>query len=274
MFLIITMAGSIKLFQFFQMFHQVIGICEPYEQYPTKSLKTIFLFCLAQYILTTALFLAFEATSIFEYGFAFYILFTIINFTIIYSIFISQPESTFQFIQNCEKFIQKSKYQSTKLQTSKSVWQYLVKEFELIPSSNFWIVFVSLFSMISTNVNKSVFYLSVFIGMKTAIYIYIYAIRYEFQYHDHHLLLISVYVLCIFFAGLYSTDAYKQLTEKIELCNKLFSVAIFTSITILYFMPLPYSIVRYHIFDLGTDSFYLFSMCWFVFRFHGVHRNR
>lgn len=109
------MAGSVKLFRFFQKFHQIGGIYAPQSNHKpfvnhTKSIKSVFLFAYAQYIFTLALFMALEAVSIFEYGFSFYILITIINTAIVYLMFISQTESTFKFIENCERFIEKSSY--------------------------------------------------------------------------------------------------------------------------------------------------------------------
>lgn len=53
--------------------------------------------------------------------------------------------------------------------------------------------------------------------------------------------------------------------ERIELLNKLFCSAILISIAILYSTPMPYTIVRYHFLDMGSDSFYLFTICWFVY---------
>lgn len=64
---------------------------------------------MVQFLLTSIAFLAFEATSMFDYGFGFFTLITMANATVIYILFIGQLENTFDFIENCEKFIGKSK---------------------------------------------------------------------------------------------------------------------------------------------------------------------
>ena len=109
------MAGSIKLFQFVQKCHQTLGILprQPnpkQKQLSSHSIQAIFLTCLAQYIFTTAAFLLFKAKSMFDYGFSFFILIGLANCIAIYLIFIWQSENTLKFIENCEGFIEKSKF--------------------------------------------------------------------------------------------------------------------------------------------------------------------
>lgn len=68
----------------------------------------MFLIVCAEYLLTTAAFLVFEAKSIFEYGFVFYMLITAINTTSIYLIFVWQSANTYKFIENFEGFLERS----------------------------------------------------------------------------------------------------------------------------------------------------------------------
>lgn len=101
------MADSIKLFQFIQKLHQILGIQPVQSNQKQRQTKTVLLICYTQYIFTTVAFLTFEAESIFEYGFACYMLLSIINAATIYLIFISQSQIQFDFIGNCEAFIKK-----------------------------------------------------------------------------------------------------------------------------------------------------------------------
>lgn len=106
------MAGSIKFLQFVKKFNQLCGIyaCESIQvQRSVISTKTLFLIGFAQFIFSTAAFLVFGAKSIFDYGYAFYMLFVVINGFVIYVIFIWQSVNTLKFIENCERFIEKSK---------------------------------------------------------------------------------------------------------------------------------------------------------------------
>lgn len=79
------------------------------KQYITNATQKIFLICCAQTIFTTAAFVVFEAESMFDYGFSFYVLIAMINITTIYLIFIGQLGNTLKFIEQCERFIEKSK---------------------------------------------------------------------------------------------------------------------------------------------------------------------
>lgn len=101
------MSGSIKLFQFFQRIHQAIGI-HPSQSNPTNWGRIVLLVCFVQ-ILFTAIFL-FDAKSMFDLGFAFFLLISLINAVVNYFIFICESENTLKFIQSCEAFIEKSKY--------------------------------------------------------------------------------------------------------------------------------------------------------------------
>lgn len=106
------MATSIKLFQFIQNIHQIIGI------YPSvmnqklcaiNSRNATLIIFLTQFILTMVAFLVFEAKSVFDFGFGFFTLISTINIFVVYLLLIWQFENTVEFIDNCEAFIKKSK---------------------------------------------------------------------------------------------------------------------------------------------------------------------
>lgn len=106
------MADSIKFLQFFQKFHRILGIYPSQQNQKPRSINSInviLLIFFVQMILTTAAFLLFEANSILDYGFASFMLSTLIMSIVNYSIFIWQAENTFKFIGHCEGFIEKSK---------------------------------------------------------------------------------------------------------------------------------------------------------------------
>lgn len=101
---VVNMAGTIKLFQFIRKYHQAIGI---FQTPANRQRSTVFLICSVQYMVTTIIFLAVEAKSMFDYGFAFFISVSATNTTIIYILFMWQLENTVTFIQNCEGLIEK-----------------------------------------------------------------------------------------------------------------------------------------------------------------------
>lgn len=110
---IVKMAGSIKFLQFFRQCHQIIGIYphQPRQKYISTNLtRAIFLISVLTFSITTAAYFVFEATSMFQHGFSFCTLICMILTIVLYSIFIWQSENTLKFLENCEGFIEKSKY--------------------------------------------------------------------------------------------------------------------------------------------------------------------
>lgn len=106
------MAGSIKLFQFFQKFQQTMGICpsQPNQnEYFITARKMCVFFCNTQITLTMIAFLVFETVSMFEFGFTFFLTNGMINSIVVYIISAWQVENTLKFIESCEGFIAKSK---------------------------------------------------------------------------------------------------------------------------------------------------------------------
>lgn len=108
---LVKMVESIALFQISQKFHQIIGI-DPFQPnqrpYRTKWTRTFFIIFCTQLILTTGAFLVIDAKSIFEYGYTFCGLISMLNAIVNYFIFIWQSEDTLNSIGNCEAFIEKS----------------------------------------------------------------------------------------------------------------------------------------------------------------------
>lgn len=105
------MAGSVELFHFFQKVQQAFGIRPPQLKQKQHSieLRNVLLPIFCAQLITGAGFLLFEAKSVFEYGFGFYVLITYIHVIAIYSIFIWENENIFEYFESCKKFIEKSK---------------------------------------------------------------------------------------------------------------------------------------------------------------------
>lgn len=192
---IVAMASSIQLFRFVQKCHQIVGIYPSHPNQRRCSINprnTIFLIASIQYAITTIAFFAFEANSMFDYGFGFFLLICILNITVNYLTFIWQLENMLDFIEMCEEFIEKSKY-----------------HLEIVCIES---------------------------------------------YHAFSRL-----------TGTQSAADYKELCGKMELFNKVLCVVISSSIVFCMVTPLPYSFVRYYMYDMGEKSFYLFAPAWFVF---------
>lgn len=106
--------SSIKLFQFVRKFDQIFGhpcqLNQKKQCSSNSSAKTIFVISCAQYMFATFAFLVFEAETMFDYGFVFFALVTIANSFAVYLIFVWQSENTLILIENCERFIGKSKF--------------------------------------------------------------------------------------------------------------------------------------------------------------------
>lgn len=109
------MANSIQVFRFIQKIHQDIGIFPSppnQKQCALNSKNTFFLFALAQYGLTVVAYSVFDAKMMVDYAFGFIALVSIVNSILIYLLFIWQQEYTVKFIENCDRFIEKSMCQN------------------------------------------------------------------------------------------------------------------------------------------------------------------
>lgn len=108
----VNMDGSMKIFQYYQKSLHFIGIypSQPNEKQSPINLKNkILLIACLQTVLTTAAFIIFDATSMFDFGMAFFALISISECEFSVLILIWQSDNTFQFFTTCEKFIEKSK---------------------------------------------------------------------------------------------------------------------------------------------------------------------
>lgn len=107
-----NMAGSMKLFQFIQKSHQLVGIrlSQPNQkQWSINWRNTIFLASTSQMICTTVVYIWLDAKSMFDYGISIFALICLVNNTVNFCIFSCQSENTLKFIENCEKFITQRK---------------------------------------------------------------------------------------------------------------------------------------------------------------------
>lgn len=111
----VIMTSSIRVFQFIRNFHQTIGIYYPSQpnqkQISLNLENNVFFFSFTHYTLTEVAFLVFEANSIIDYAFGFIPLCSAFVGFLIYILFMWQLENTFKFFENCEKFIEKRRYQ-------------------------------------------------------------------------------------------------------------------------------------------------------------------
>lgn len=113
--LILNMAGGdrIKLFKFIQKSYQEIGIHSSHSDQNCRSinLKVWFiLLCHAHFFISSAANLVFEANSMIEYGMACYTCSTTVFSIVTYLISFWQMENILSYIENCERFIEKSEY--------------------------------------------------------------------------------------------------------------------------------------------------------------------
>lgn len=112
------MAGcdTIKLFKFVQKIYQFIGISPSKFKERSRrgriiNAKNWFIIgCHVQYFLSTVAYLLFEANSMIEYGMVFYTCTTVPLSLVLYLILIWTMESFSNYIENCERFIEKSEY--------------------------------------------------------------------------------------------------------------------------------------------------------------------
>lgn len=111
---LINMASSesVKLFTFIKKTFRIIGISPPQSNQKHNSINSknwIFLLCLVQLCIATVGYFFTEANSIMEYGMVFFNAITAIETIILYLIFIWQMKNILNYIENCEKFVEKSK---------------------------------------------------------------------------------------------------------------------------------------------------------------------
>lgn len=114
------MAGSIKLFQSNLKYYYVIGIYSHASNANSHSINSrnkIFLVIYLLYILSSGAFLFFEAQTLLEFGISFFATISGIFQMAIYLHIVWHMKNLWEFIENCEGFIEKSKKEIRKLST-------------------------------------------------------------------------------------------------------------------------------------------------------------
>lgn len=115
---IMTGRDKIKLFKFIRKIYHHIGI-SPSESNPKHSLINLkhwfIILCNAQFFLSSTAYLLFKASSMIEYGMAFFISTSIVASTAVYLIFFYKVKNILNYIEKCEGFIEQSEYISDDL---------------------------------------------------------------------------------------------------------------------------------------------------------------
>lgn len=105
---------KIKLFKFTQKLYRNIGILPPKSNprisSPINLKNFLFLLCLTQFFTSTVAYLWFDVHSMTQYGVTFYSCTSIAFAITLYVILLWQMENILKYIQNCERFIEKSEY--------------------------------------------------------------------------------------------------------------------------------------------------------------------
>lgn len=68
----------------------------------------------------------------------------------------------------------------------------------------------------------------------------------------------------VFLIGPHAIAEYDETSGNIERLHKFLFFALSMTVLLVFFTAAPYSFVRYYIFDMGPDSFYLFAPSWSV----------
>lgn len=68
--------------------------------------------------------------------------------------------------------------------------------------------------------------------------------------------------------------AYTQLNEKIERFNKYLCDLMWASCVFCVLVPLPLSAIRYYVYRMEEESFFLYSPAWFVFNIDNIWNDR
>lgn len=103
--------GKIELFKFIQKNYQAIGIYPPGTNMNCHSInakKWLIIFSLGQMFITSLIYLFVEAHSMIEYGMTFHTCGALVLSIIVYSILFWQMENILNYIENCERFVEKS----------------------------------------------------------------------------------------------------------------------------------------------------------------------
>lgn len=113
LYLLVKMAGRMKLFRFIQKYFRLNGIDSPDSNaiccgINWKSLT--FFICEAQLFASLTAYLLIEAQSMLAYGMTFFAILHLVFGVVIYIIYFWKIEHCSVFIGNCENFIEKREY--------------------------------------------------------------------------------------------------------------------------------------------------------------------
>ena len=104
---------KIKLFKFNLKIYQEIVVFPPQHDLnhnPNNLRKQLYLLCFAQFFISTTAYLWFQANSMTEYGLVF---FTCISIALSFTYYLTELwriNKILNYIENCERFIEKSEY--------------------------------------------------------------------------------------------------------------------------------------------------------------------
>lgn len=107
------MIGSMKLFLFYKEIIQTIGILSAQlnrNHFSINLNDLTYPIFIAQFFVTSVGFFLFDAKSLLEYGMSFYDIVASILAMAFLLINVWQMRNIFKFIENCERFIEESKY--------------------------------------------------------------------------------------------------------------------------------------------------------------------
>lgn len=108
---VVNMAGgSIKLFQFIQIFYQFIGVFPLQSNQKFYWRHSIILICSAQLLVSVIAFLLFDAKLMIDSALGILTVIITIECSILHSISLWESENTLKYIKTCEGFIEKRKY--------------------------------------------------------------------------------------------------------------------------------------------------------------------
>lgn len=133
--------GKIKLFRFIQTTYQTVGIIPP-QPNSINTKKWYFLLGLVQFFISTVAYLLFEANSIIEYGMVFYTCTTALFSFVVYLVLHWQMKNTLNFIESCDRFIEKSEYFPSILIERQIIWRCHPIQFEFEKCTSFGVIYL------------------------------------------------------------------------------------------------------------------------------------
>lgn len=88
--------------------------------------------------------------------------------------------------------------------------------------------------------------------------------NYAFGFFQSTHVINCIIIYLLFKSGVQSTAAYRELIEKMEVINKIFFVTVYVWLKFVILSAVPYTAVRFFIYDMGEEQFNFFLPTWFV----------